>query len=251
MREVLVAALIFFALIGSAVVSLLVYDRLPPHNRPEGTQNVVKVATNLFVVMTSLVMGLMINSSKNTFEAVDRNIHVFGTELILLDKRLRTYGPDADDTRSRLLAYTKRALAETWPISGPPLVDDSLAEGLMNEAEHSPDAIEPASATRIALWREARQHLQRVIEHRWTLVEQSEGVIPPPLIVMLVAWLMLIFGSFGYHAPRNHIVVVTIVVSAALISIAVYFILDMDVPFSGPIQVSPAPMERAIVYMSR
>jgi hypothetical protein len=57
MREVLVAALIFFALIGSAVVSLLVYDRLPPHNRPEDTQNVVKVATNLFVVMTSLVMG--------------------------------------------------------------------------------------------------------------------------------------------------------------------------------------------------
>ena len=68
---------------------------------------------------------------------------------------------------------------------------------------------------------------------------------------MLVAWLMLIFGSFGYHAPRNHIVVATIVVSAALISIAVYFILDMDVPFAGPIQVSPAPMERAIVYMSR
>jgi hypothetical protein len=42
-----------------------------------------------------------------------------------------------------------------------------------------------------------------------------------------------------------------IIVPAALISIAVYFNLDMDVPFSGPIQVSPAPMARAIIHMSR
>jgi hypothetical protein len=43
---------------------------------------------------------------------------------------------------------------------------------------------------------------------------------------MLVAWLMLIFGSFGYRAPRNHIVVTTLVVSAALVAVALYLILD-------------------------
>jgi len=35
-------------------------------------------------------------------------------------------------------------------------------------------------------------------------------------------------------------------VSAALIATSVYFVLDMSVPFHGPIQVSAAPLHRAL-----
>jgi hypothetical protein len=48
----------------------------------------ILVAT-LFVVMTSLVLGLMINSAKNRFEAIDRDLHAFATNLILLDRMMR------------------------------------------------------------------------------------------------------------------------------------------------------------------
>ncbi|TGS78781.1 hypothetical protein EN821_36925, partial [Mesorhizobium sp. M2D.F.Ca.ET.178.01.1.1] len=91
----------------------------------------------------------------------------------------------------------------------------------------------------------ATQQLQKVIEQRWVLVEQSEGVIPSPLIALLVAWLMLIFASFGFRAPRNATIVGTFVVSGALVAAAIYLIVDMDSAFSGPIQVSPAPLKRA------
>jgi len=36
-----------------------------------------------------------------------------------------------------------------------------------------------------------------------------------------------------------------------LIAGAMYLILDMDVPFDGLIQVSPAPLERAVAELSR
>ena len=68
---------------------------------------------------------------------------------------------------------------------------------------------------------------------------------------MLVAWLMLIFASFGFRAPRNVVVVASFLVASALMAAAVYLIIDMDSPFGGPIQVSAAPLERAVAEMQR
>ncbi|CCV15159.1 DUF4239 domain-containing protein [Mesorhizobium sp. STM 4661] len=62
---------------------------------------------------------------------------------------------------------------------------------------------------------------------------------------------MLIFGSFGFRAPRNPIVIGSFVLAAALIACSLYLILDMNVPFSGPIQISPAPLQRALAEMKQ
>ena len=39
------------------------------------------------------------------------------------------------------------------------------------------------------------------------------------------------------------------VISAALIAASVYLVLDMDVPFKGPIQISDQPIRRALTEM--
>jgi hypothetical protein len=48
---------------------------------------------------------------------------------------------------------------------------------------------------------------------------------------MVVGWLVLIFGSFGYRAPQNAVVLTSLVLASALISGALYLIVDMDAPF--------------------
>jgi hypothetical protein len=251
MSEILFALLIFLCLVTASLGCLLNYARLPLRQRQEDTHAVVKLAANVFVVMTSLVLGLMINSAKNTFEAIDHNVHTFATTLILLDKSLREYGPEAAETREQLYSYGRRAVVGTWPSKGKPLIDDPTAEKLLNKAETSLNAIKPVDADRLLVWNEARGRMQSIVELRWLLAEDSEGNIPSPLIIMVVTWLILIFASFGYRAPRNHIVIITLVVASALISTSMYLIMDMDVPFSGPMQVSSSPMHRALAYMRR
>jgi hypothetical protein len=103
----------------------------------------------------------------------------------------------------------------------------------------------------VALKQRAEQRFETVYEMRWSLVEQSEGTIPLPLIALTVAWLGLVFASYGYRAPRNAVMVTSFVVSAALIAGTIYLTLDMDVPFDGTIQVSPAPLERALAEMQK
>ena len=111
--------------------------------------------------------------------------------------------------------------------------------------------LKPTDEDKAALRLRAEQQFERVFEMRWALIEQSEGTIPKPLIVLLGAWLMLIFASFGYCAPRNAVVVSSLVVSSLLISGAIYLILDMDEPFSGTIQVSSEPLQRAVAELGR
>ncbi|HEY7749643.1 MAG TPA: hypothetical protein VH933_13330 [Aestuariivirgaceae bacterium] len=85
MLEVIVPLLLFFCLVLASLGSLMIYMRLPAHHRDENTHSIVKLATNLFVVMTSLVLGLMISTAKTTFESIERNVHSFATDLILFE----------------------------------------------------------------------------------------------------------------------------------------------------------------------
>jgi hypothetical protein len=63
---------------------------------------------------------------------------------------------------------------------------------------------------------------------------------------MLIAWLTIIFASYGYRAPKNAVVVSMLLISAMLISSSLYLVLDMDIPFKGPIRISYQPYHRAL-----
>src|SRR3954466_12847289 len=132
MYEILVAGAIFLCLVTASLGSIVVSEKLPPHYRDDDTHNVIRLAANIFVVAASLVLGLLLNSAKNTYESVDRNVHAFATDLILLDRNLRHYGPEALAIRQQLAGYVRQAVAGTWPVKGSPLLDDRAAELLLD-----------------------------------------------------------------------------------------------------------------------
>lgn len=251
MRDVLIAAAMFACLGGASLSALHFYPRLPAHHRDDDTNTVVRLLANIFVVITSLVFGLMINSSKTTFESIDNNVHTYATQLILLDRAFQSYGAGAAEAHIRLLAYVKDTFNEavTSQIFG--TKQDYEAEKQLAAVGDALSALDPADAYHESLLADARQQFRHLVEQRWAIVEQAEGGIPAAIVGMLIAWLTLIFASFGYRAPRNAIVVSIFLVSALLISVSIYLVLDMDTPFSGPIQVSDEPLRRAAIEMER
>ena len=145
MHEILVAGAIFVCLVVAALGCLVLSAKLPEHHRNDDTYNVVRLAANIFVVMTSLVLGLLINSSKNTFEAIDRNVHAFSTDLILLDRSLRQYGPESADVRDRLALYLRRGIEGTWGADGASVLEDRTAESLLDDVAVAPGDTAPRS----------------------------------------------------------------------------------------------------------
>lgn len=249
MNEVRIAAFVFICLTGASLGALFTYERLPAHQRQDDTHSVVRLIANIFVVMTSLVLGLMITSAKGKFDGVNRDVHGYATQLILLDRMLVLYGPEANDVRRRLATYAERAANGHWTAEGG--LSDRTSERLIEDVGMGLRALPPGEGAQLSVWNDIRDQYRKVLELRWGLVEQAEGSIPRPLVLMLVAWLVLIFASFGFRAPRNAVIVTGFVAAAALIGGAIYLIVDMDSPFQGPIQVSPAPLQRALAEMRR
>ena len=249
MNELAVAAVVFLCLAAASLGAMFVTPALPERHRSDETSAVVRLIANIFVVMTSLVFGLMINSARSTYSTVDANVHAYGTNLILLDRTLRTYGIQARDARQQLIAYVEEAIAN------PARAGDSIAHkpdsagAAFDALGNALSALRPPDSYHERVRPDARQQSGRAAGRRGQSIEPRGAARPPPLAAMLVAWLLLIFGSFGYRAPRNEVVIGSFLVSAAPIAAAFYLVLDMDIPFSGPIQISDAPLHRALAEM--
>ncbi|WP_213777975.1 DUF4239 domain-containing protein [Caballeronia sp. dw_276] len=245
-------AILIFAILSSAGIGCLFFHhRVMSRHHDDATLSVIRLIAGIFVVMTSLVLGLMINSAKNRFDGINRDVHAFATDLVLLDRTLQLYGSDAADARRRLARYVERAADGKWTSRDPLLVSDKTSEELLNDVGNSLRSFSPADGEHLAVWNDARQEYSKIVELRWALLEQSEGSIPPPIVAMVVTWLLLVFASFGYRAPRNAIVIGSLLVAAALMSSTIYLILELDAPFSGAISVSPAPLQRVLAEMKR
>jgi hypothetical protein len=236
----------FLCLIGAAAAGAFVNIRLPSWRLQDGTIEIVRIVANIFVVMTSLVVGLMLGSAKDTFESNNRNVHALATEIILLDRSLRTLGAQADEARRHLVDYARTAVNEADILQADPEAEASLdATGV------SLRTIRVSDDQALAVWNDARQIYRQVERERWVVVDAAGGTIPMPLIVTLIAWLAAIFVGLGYRAPRNAVVTTTFSVAALLLSAALYLILEMDRPASGLIHVSNAPVERALAQLQR
>ena len=245
LTELPAAVLTFVCLTAAALAGLFgaAIHRSPTQDDINTT---VRLVANIFVVMTSLVLGLMLNSAKNTFETDNRNVHALATDLILLDRTMKALGPQADEARRHLTEYVQTSLTEASILE-----EDSKAETLLNAVGASLGAIQVSNDQQVSLWNDARLLYRQIVGQRWVVIDQSGGTIPTPLIVMLIVWLVVIFASFGYQAPRSRVVASSFVIAALLISAALYLIVDMDSPATGLIKTSNAPFQRALAQFQR
>ena len=243
-------SLLLLALLAVSLGVLFGQDRLAERHRDAGTAATVRLIANLFTVMTSLALGLMISSAKGTFDNANRDVHQFAAGAILFDRTLARYGHDADVTRQKFHAFISRTIGLS-SASEESDSSDLISEQLLYAVGDSLANLKPKDEQRLLLWRDARQQLQELISLRWTLLEDSKGTIPAALLVLLGAWLTLMFASFAYLAPRNLVVVASLCLAAFLVSAAVFVIIDMDEPYSGPVYVDQSPFAQALQEMRR
>ena len=246
LTELLVPTVAFLTLIAAASAAAFIKVRLPTRHLAEDTVEIVRRIVDVFVVMTSVVLGLMLDSAKNTYEINNNNLHALATEIILLDRNMRTLGSEADDARQHLLEYVRTVLNEPHVLE-----EDMRAEADLNATGVSIRAIKVSDDQKLAVWNDMRLIYRQVQRDRWVVIDAAGGTIPAPLIVMMIAWLAAIFAGLGFRAPRNAVITMTFVTGASLLSGALYLILEMDRPSSGLIHISNAPFERALEQIQR
>ena len=96
-----------------ALVALGLHPHLPPKHRSKETQDAVRIGMGMVVALSAFVLGLLIASTKNTFDTATHDLERFSTQIVLVDQTMRAYGPQTAPARDALQNYVRRALAGT------------------------------------------------------------------------------------------------------------------------------------------
>jgi len=68
---------------------------------------------------------------------------------------------------------------------------------------------------------------------------------------VLVFWLVILFASFGLRAPPNRMSTTIIGLCALSVTVAVFVILDLDLPYGGLFGIPSDSMRNALADMMR
>jgi hypothetical protein len=238
---------------GGAVFGLLLSRRLPEAHLRDNSRDTVKVVTGLIATLAALVLGLLISSAKNTFDAVDTAITNNGAKIILLDRALANYGPETKDIREHLRSTIIAGIEMFWPgekAEGAGLAGFERANA-MEVLQAKIRELTPATDLQRQLRSEAEKLSGDMLEARWLLIAQAQRTLPLTFVVVLLFWLTMLHISFGLLAARNTTVITVLLISALSVSSAMFIILEMDHPLQGMLKVSSAPMRKALEHLGR
>ena len=250
MDSAITAAIVFACLFGAGLLGMRVRAILPETHLNPDTKDAVKVGMGLVATMAALVLGLLVASTKGAYDAQKGEVTQMAAKIVFLDRALANYGPETAETRDLLRRSVGSAINRMWPdrkISQTAQLDPSATSG--EAFFNSIQQLSPQNDAQRSLKSQAVQVTTDVGQMRWLLFEQTESSISVAMLIVLIAWLAIIFTSVGLFAPPNGTVIVALMLSALSVAGAIFLIMELDMPFDGVIQISPAPMRNALNHL--
>lgn len=246
------AGLLTFAFaFGAALSGRFLRAALPKEHLSQESVDAVKLAMALVATMTALVLGLLVASTKNSYDTQRSEVIQLAAKVTFLDRVLAHYGQESAAPRALLRLGVKRGLASIWP-------DDKTRRAQLDPATSGTEplyellqTLSPHNDEQRALKSQALTIALDIAQMRWLLLEQSGSAISTPLLLIVVFWLAIIFLSFGLLAPSNGTVIAALMIAAFSVSCAVLLILELDRPFDGLIQISSEPMRNSLRHLGQ
>jgi len=241
--------IVFACLFGGALLGMLIRGFVPQHHLSADSKDTIKVGMGLIATMAALVLGLMVGSTKSSYDAQKSELTQMSAKIVLLDRVLAHYGPETKETRDLVRRWVVRTLEQIW-------VEDSSWSEQAEPTSAVGDAVydkllelKPEDQAQRALQVQSQNIALDIAKSRWLLFVQTGSAISTPFLVVLVFWLTLNFVSFGLFAPRNATVIATLLLGALSVSGAIFLILELDRPFGGLIQISSDPLRKALASL--
>lgn len=248
MSSLLISSLAFACIFGGALLGLLIQGFLPKHHLNAESKDAVKLGAGLIATMAALVLGLLVGSSKSSFDAVNSEITRGGAKVILLDRILAEYGPESHQTRADLRQGIANTVRQIWGKNAITEAKLTSLEGSKGMELVGDDirSLVPATEAQRSLLGQAGQIQSDLMGARWLIVEEQQTALPTLFLFVLIFWLTMLNVTYGLFAPRNRTVISVLLVCAISVSCSIFLVLEMSHPLTGFIRVSGAPMEKAL-----
>ena len=247
MSPIQFAAIAFACIVASAVGGALLRPRLPEHHVTGESKDVIKLSIALVATMSALVLALLFASTRTSFERSSSLVSRLTADIAELDRVLKHYGPEADPVRTALRAEIQPMIDSIWR-------EEVVARGVKLDESKAPEEqvlymlqdLQPANSKQRALHARAIQISADLQQTQIALFAQPTDSISNTFLIVLIVWLMFIFGTFSMSAPANPTMFAVIAICILSASAAFYLILELGLPFGGLMQLSNEPLRNAL-----
>jgi hypothetical protein len=237
---IVAACLLAAVCMGMWLGHLIPVDQLSPE-----TKDIVRLTTNLVATMSALLLGLLVNSSKASYDTTRTRVMQKASKYALLDRVLEICGPQAAEVRDDLHALIEAETRRLWP-------DDAHVTA-PTKSQHQMGNAFYLSILRL----EARDDIERALKAQavnlavdlgqlLSLMDAESTSISKPMLTVVVLWLVQIFLGFSVIAPPTATAIFALIVSALCAAGAIFLILELDEPFGGLIRIPSEPMRNLL-----
>lgn len=256
MNSIGTSSVVFAGVFGGALLGMFIRTVLPGHHLSEEVRDAVKLGAGLVATLTALVLGLLISSAKDSFDATHEIITQSGAKILMMDRVLANYGPETAEIRGLLQQLLNSRLQEGWPEERATLkkLPGASASGERVNVESLQGAIwdlTPKSDLQRDLRAQALKISSEMSEIRWLLFEQLQTSLPPVFLGVLIFWLVILFASFGLLTPSNGTVTAVFLVCAISVGAAIYLILEMEKPLAGSMKIPSTAMIKTLERLGK
>ncbi|MFJ2364792.1 DUF4239 domain-containing protein [Pseudomonas sp. NPDC087697] len=250
MSALVVASIVCVCVFGSGMLGLFIRVSLPEHHLSEESTGMVKLGAGLMATLAALVLGLLVASAKVSFDRIDDEFKNTAATVVMLDRTLADYGPEAKEDRE-LLRSTYASAVEQFFSEGVGPANVSVPERLarVEQFQHKLRELAPRNDMQRSLQSEALVLSRDLAHTHWMLLQPDQSAIPTPFLVVLVLWLAILFSAFGLVGDNNRTVIVTLLVCTLSVSSAIFLIEDLAHPLEGFMQIPQAPARSALSYL--
>lgn len=246
-----VALIVALLMMGGALGAAALRKRVASHHFDEETKDVVKLGLGFLATLSALVMGLIVSSSKDSYDTKTEMIHTAAALIIQLDTNLRLIGPEGEPVRHLLQQSVAASMQQLWGVRRAEVV--MPADANRQQVRQLQKMLASLPVTSEAQ-REGQASALRVLGelariNAVAFTERGSSVMPV-LLVMVTCWMTLTVMGWNLFAPRNYTVSAVNIVCSLSVASAIFLILEMDQPFGGIVEVSDKPMRAALLKLA-
>src|SRR5438128_11291437 len=105
MNDTITGALVFACLFGAGLLGVRVRAMLPEDHLSAETKDAVKVGMRLVAPMAALVLGLLVASTKGSYDTQKNEVTQMAAKTLFLDRVLASYGSESAYIRDLLRPF--------------------------------------------------------------------------------------------------------------------------------------------------
>jgi len=254
MSILLICIFIFIVFMAAGYVGLFLQTRLTEAHKTGESKGVVGQVSGLVSLLLALVLGTLIGVSFAYYSTQKANLETFSAQILRLDQALKQYGPETQPLRDRIKAGIQKGYDAFW---GGGDADPNLltVEAPLANAQGISDflaTLKPTTDAQKTALASANAYASMVEQSRLLMsLQVASGPVSWVLIAILVFWTVALFFGIGLFAEPNALVIAALAFGAASIAFAIFLILELGLPYTGMMRVSPAALEQAMQYIDK